>query len=272
VILVNGVLQNVVPADDRGLAYGDGVFRTLAVTNERPAQWARHYAKLAGDCSRLGIPVPDEPTLAAEIESIARSEPNCVIKIIITRGHAARGYRPPRMPESTRIVLSFPLPHYPQEYLDRGVRIHLCRLRLAFQPALAGVKHLNRLENVLARAEWSETDHAEGMLLDAENNVVCGTMSNVFVVESGALATPDLTRCGVAGITRDRVIAAAGRHGMACRVQTLPLERVLAGDELFVVNSLIGVWPVQRLARRVWRPGEITSRVRKWLNEAEALS
>ena len=271
-IFVNGVAQSVIPADDRGVAYGDGVFRTLPVRDRQASHWSRHYAKLAHDCARLRIPAPEEATLAAEVAAIARSEPDCAIKIIITRGRAARGYMPPCVTEPTRILASFPFPAYPREHYERGVRLHLCQLRLASQPALAGVKHLNRLENVLARAEWGEADYAEGMLLDGEDNVICGTMSNLFVVESGGLATPDLTRCGVAGVTRDRIIAAAARHGVACRVERIALERVLRAEQVFVANSLIGVWPVQYLAGRTWQPGEIIHRIGQWLDEAEARS
>jgi len=272
VILVNGVEQSVAPAADRGLAYGDGIFRTLAVRDGCPEHWRQHYAKLAHDCVQLRLPAPDEATVTAEVAAICRSQPRCAIKIIVTRGCATRGYALPDTPEPTRIVLGFPLPDYPRKHRERGVHVHLCDLRFAPQPALAGAKHLNRLENVLARAEWNTPHYAEGLVRDTEGNVISGTMSNVFMVDQGCLLTPDLARCGVAGVTRDRVMAAAQRHGMTCRVETVPLERTLECDEIFLVNSLIGIWPVQSLAGRSWRPGENTARMREWLDETEALS
>lgn len=271
-ILVNGVEQSVVAAADRGLAYGDGIFRTLAVTDGCPEHWKEHYAKLARDCAQLRMLPPDEATVAAEVAAICRSQPRCAIKIVVTRGCAARGYALPVAAEPTRIVSSFPLPDYPREHRERGVHVHLCNLRFALQPALAGAKHLNRLENVLARAEWNNAHYAEGLVLDMEGNVISGTMSNVFMVHQGCLVTPDLTRCGVAGVTRDRVMASARRHGMACRIENIPLERALECDEVFLVNSLIGIWPVQSLATRSWRPGETTARMRQWLDETATLS
>jgi 4-amino-4-deoxychorismate lyase len=165
------------------------------------------------------------------------------------------------------VVWSAPLHQPPVSYGERGVAIRVCSLRLGWQPALAGIKHLNRLENVLARAEWSDPTIAEGLLQDAAGNVIGGTMSNVFVVEGDALATPDLRRCGVAGVTRERIMEAAGRRGITCHVADLGLDRVLAAREVILVNSLIGVWPVRRLNRRIWSPGMVAASMRQWLDE-----
>ena len=141
---------------------------------------------------------------------------------------------------------------------------------MAHQPALADVKHLNRLENVLARAEWSDAAVAEGLLLDQTEHAIGGTMSNLFVVENNTLITPDLSRCGVAGVTRARVIDLAQQAGVACRVEAVSLQRVLDADAMFVVNSLIGLWPVARLAELSWAPNALSKQVAQWLKADDA--
>jgi 4-amino-4-deoxychorismate lyase len=158
----------------------------------------------------------------------------------------------------------------PSSQNESGIRVHLCRLRLAHQPALAGVKHLNRLENVLARAEWSDSTIAEGLLLDQDGCAIGGTMSNLFIVEQGALVTPVLSRCGVAGVTRARVIDIAARSGVACRVEHLPLQRVLDADELFIVNSVIGLWPVSRMGTYRWQVGNATAQILQGMKDDDA--
>ena len=179
--LINGVAGDAVSVRDRGLAYGDGVFRTFPVRGGKPALWQRQYTKLAHDCKAIAIDCPPSATLESDLAQIGASEPDCVVKIIITRGDSARGYAPPSEPKPTRVVTSSALPDYPKHNAETGVRTHLCRIRLATQPALAGIKQLNRLENVLARAEWSDPSITEGLLCDADDNVIGGTMSNLFI-------------------------------------------------------------------------------------------
>ena len=266
-ILVNGAVSDSIPVNDRGLAYGDGVFRTLRAHGGRPLSWAYQYPKLEHDCSALGIPCPPAALLRADIARVAEGEPECAVKIVVTRGPGQRGYAPPRGSQPSRIVMSAPIPVYPNDYAISGIKATLCSLRLGFQPRLAGIKHLNRLENVLARREWRDSSVAEGLLLDAEDNVVGGTMTNLFISTNEALATPDLAQCGVAGATRDRVLACAAARHIPCRVSSLPLAEVIRADEVFLVNSLIGVWQIRELADRTWAPGTMTQRIRHWLDE-----
>lgn len=266
-ILINGAVSNSLAATDRGLAYGDGVFRTLALRSGRPRAWSEHFRKLEHDCGALAIPCLAQAQLREELALLAEHEPDCAVKIVITRGSGQRGYAPPSPVEPTRIVMSFPLPRYPAELAHSGIKVRLCSLRLGYQPALAGVKHLNRLENVLARAEWGDPEIAEGLLLDTEGNAIGGTMTNLFIVEHGALATPDLSRCGVAGVTRERIFARAAEHGIVCRIEHMAVDRVLRADEAFLVNSLIGVWQIRELGGKAWTPGPLAASVRRWLDE-----
>lgn len=265
-ILVDGLPANAVPADDRGFTYGDGVFRTLAMRNGRAQWWPQQYAKLAADCKALGITAPAEPALSLDLQTIAAQLPDCALRITVTRGSGGRGYAVPENPQARRIVSANPLPDYPAHWPEQGISVRVCELRLAAQPRLAGIKHLNRLENVLARAECNDPAIAEGLLLDEAGHVIEGTRCNVFIVEDSALVTPDLSRCGVAGVTRDLVIAAAGRNGLRCHIEAISRQRLEAATEIFLVNSLIGVWPVAVLEQRRWSNFQVAPLVRKWLD------
>ncbi|MDD5404583.1 MAG: aminodeoxychorismate lyase [Sulfuricella sp.] len=264
--LVDGLPAGVVSVNDRGLLYGDGVFRTLKRAGGITLCWARQYGKLAADCAALDLRCPDAAILETELE---RLPPDCVAKIIITRGRADRGYAVARDALPSRIVISSPLPLYPPSYATVGVKVRLCGLRLASQPRLAGIKHLNRLENVLARMEWNDPAIAEGLLLDAAGDVVEGTMSNVFCCRAGVLHTPDLSGCGVAGVQRERILDFAARSGMAVRVAKLPLGALMAADEVMLCNSVIGLWPVREFNGRTWEVGAVAGRLRQWLEERD---
>jgi 4-amino-4-deoxychorismate lyase len=269
VILVNGTASEYIPALDRGVAYGDGVFRTLLLDKGRPRAWGEHYAKLLGDCAALGITCPHQSSLQTDISNLAREEPNSGIKIIVTRGIGERGYAPVVGANACRIALSFPVPDVYKKYAAEGITARVCELRVGFQPRLAGVKHLNRLENVMARREWTDRSIVEGLLLDGTGNVIGGTMSNVFIVERSVLVTPDLRQCGVAGVTRERVLRHARVRGIDCTITSISLQRLLGADELFVTNSLMGACQVRILGEKSWAAGNMTHTVRRWLDDED---
>lgn len=245
--LINGVPCKTISVDDRGLLYGDGVFRTLLLRNNKILQWPRHYAKLLQDCHSLNLPCPPDVLLQNELQRLIGDVHDGVIKIIVTRGSSQRGYTPDNHPAVTRILSMTSFHAYPEDYSKSGVRLHLCQLRLAHQPRLAGVKHLNRLENVLAATEWNDPAVAEGLLLDEFGFVIEGVRSNLFMVKNGELITPDLSRCGVAGVSRERVIDWASQQGVRCKITDVLLTDLLEADEIFLVNSVIGLWPVREL-------------------------
>ncbi len=265
-ILVNGHPAESVSALDRGLAYGDGVFRTLRTHAGAPLWWRDHAAKLAADCAALGLDCPDETLLRAEVGQVARSGEG-VVKIILTRGAGMRGYAPPADQPGTRIAMASPLPPHAQPDAPIDLRARWCTLRLARQPRLAGVKHLNRLENVLARAEWSDPAIAEGLLCDDSGAVIGGVMSNVFWVRDGELFTPDLSQCGVAGVARTRLLRAAERRGIPTHIGRLPPAAILAADEVMICNSVIGVRRMARLDDTIWPPAGWTTLLNSALYE-----
>jgi 4-amino-4-deoxychorismate lyase len=273
-MLVNGVAGNSISIRDRGLLYGDGVFRTLRATKGKALHWSLHYLKLQHDCAALGIICPGESILCAELDKVLAQHPDGVIKLIITRGQGERGYAPPVEAMPTRIWDVSPLPVYPMEWAEQGIKACVCNLRLSVQPRLACVKHLNRLENVLATTELNDAQlhgeqSAEGLLLDAEGYLIEGTRSNLFLVSQGRLVTPDLSRCGVSGVQRGRVMAWALQYGMVLQVRDVLLEEALDADELFVVNSVIGLWPIRELEQRHWSHFPVVTQIRHALDQRD---
>lgn len=269
-MLINGVPGDKIDIHDRGLLYGDGVFRTLRIEHGRPLHWWRHYRKLQHDCSILALPCPGIEVLASELQQLATRRQQGIAKIMVTRGSGERGYAPPAAVVPTRILTIAASPRFPDAYRTEGVKVRLCDLRLSHQPRLAGIKHLNRLENVLASAEWSDEEIAEGLLLDMCGHVVEGTRSNLFLVRNGSLLTPDLSNCGVDGVQRERVMEWAAQHDVACQSVHCTLDDVLAADEVFLVNSVIGLWPVCQLQQRNWAQHPVSRRIAEWLDHAAA--
>lgn len=267
-ILVNGVAEDKIAVTDRGLAYGDGVFRTLAVSDGRPLCWQRHFIKLSDDCCRLRISPPPEGQLWDEAKRVANGLGHGVIKIIVTRGQGERGYALPAHAQPVRIVIGSAMPSYPMENARDGIRARLCELRLSDQPRLAGIKHLNRLENVLARAEWNDSAIAEGLLLDQRGNLVEGVASNLVLMIKGMVVTPEIKNCGVAGVTRDRILAWALEAGLPSEVRKVPVDELWSAEEVMVCNSLIGVWQIRSIEGKTWGAGENTPRIRKYLTDS----
>ena len=266
--LVNGWPAQSIDTADRGLAYGDGVFRTILVRGGRALNWPRHYRLLALDCARLAIAAPAEAVLLDELRRLAPAD--ATVKVIVTRGAGGRGYAYGEELAPTRIIGAYPCLAVPSAPAEEGIVVRRCDLVLSEQPRLAGVKSLNRLENVLARAEWSGTAIREGLIGDAAGRVIEGTMSNVFVVRSGAVSTPGLSRCGVAGAQRERVIDLLGAAGVRCEVRDIPFEELGEADEIFLTNSVIGAWPVVRFGAWARQPGPVTRRVQQLIAADDA--
>lgn len=264
-ILINGEPATHLPVNDRGLHYGDGVFETIAVQGGQLLCMAEHLERLLISCQQLKLPFTHVPQLRTEAESLANGEDRAVIKMIITRGSGGRGYAPPVNPQPTRIIARYPWTEFPAETIDDGVAVRICDTRYGHQPLLAGMKHLNRLEQVLARAEWDDTGVAEGVVLDIDDNVIEGTMSNIFYATNGKLFTPDLKQCGINGVIRQKIIELAD----SVTIKQTQLAEILDADEIFICNSVIGLWPVTRINNRKYKVGSIGQNLKELLTKQE---
>lgn len=246
-ILINGKPDNRINVQDRGLQYGDGVFETIAFRNDIAEFLSAHLHRLTLGCERLKIQL-DASALQQELNDlIAELSTDQVIKIIITRGEGGRGYRITADMQATRILSTHPMPVYPESNQQIGIQLFVCSHRLSINPALAGIKHMNRLEQVLARSEWQDEQFAEGLMFDTEGRLVEGTMSNVFLVDNGVLKTPKLDNAGICGIMREKIINLAVSLGIQCDMVDITQNDLLKADEMFVCNSLIGIWPVRMI-------------------------
>lgn len=247
--LVNGREGEHVDPMDRGLHYGDGLFETMAVRGGRVRFLDWHLERLADGAARLAIPLPDPGTLRAEIAAVSAADRG-VVKLILTRGAGERGYRPPPHPEPTRLVFGLPWPALAPAAWTEGVRVGWCRLRLGRNPRLAGIKHLNRLEQVLARAEWDDAAMAEALMMDDHGHAICGTQTNLFARIAGRWTTPVLDQCGVAGVMRRAFITWAAARGEPVIERELPAAELAGATALLLTNAVIGAWPVRELAGR----------------------
>ncbi len=247
-MLINGNYTTSISAFDRGLHYGDGLFETIAVTAGKPCLWRRHMQRLAGDCECLGIPFPGADVLRQEALAEIGDRPRGVLKIILTRGEGGRGYQPPSNPVTSRLLCCTPWPELPGAASSEGVVVRICSTRLDRNTALAGIKHLNRLPQVLARGEWDDPGVAEGLMLDNHEHLIEGTKSNLFLVKHGRLRTPQLRDCGVAGVLRGLVMDIAAERGIPVEVTDLGLTDLWDAEALFLTNSLIGIWPVREVS------------------------
>jgi 4-amino-4-deoxychorismate lyase len=265
--LINGEPGECIAPSDRGLHYGDGLFETLAVRDGACEFWDRHMQRLLRGCERLRIPAPSLPLLQSEAAALVHAADRAVLKIVITRGSGGRGYQGPQPAQPTRILHLTPAPEHPASHARDGVAVRICAQRLGRNTALAGLKHLNRLEQVLARLEWDAPEIAEGLMLDTDERVIEGTFTNLFIVDGGRLSTPSLHHCGVAGIMRAVVLDIAKQSGMPCAEHAIGLAELNRADEMFLTNSLIGIWPVGVLEGRRLPVGEGTRRLQAALDE-----
>lgn len=268
--LINGAAADLLCVQDRGLQYGDGLFETIAVYDRTPLCLDAHLARLEQGCRRLMIASPKRQVLEAEVLSLANLKDRAVIKIIVTRGYGARGYATKSDAPPTRIVALYDWATHLSEN-RAGITARFCEYRYSTNPRLAGIKHLNRLEQVLARAEWDDPTIAEGIVLDDNDCVIEGTMSNLFYVKDNRLFTPDLSNCGIDGIVRQKIQELSPHLAVSCFVEKVSTKALLAADEIFLCNSIIGVCPIIKIAQQHFLVGKLTAQIRDLLEQKQII-
>ena len=266
-LLVNGIASDYVSAHDRGLHYGDGLFETIACNGTHAQFIDDHLDRMQHGARVLGIAFPDRQLFLDDIGSLLNSSSVAsVIKLILTRGSGKRGYRPQHEHVATRICMLGALPEYLDRWQRDGITARMCKTPVSVNPGLAGLKTLNRLENVLAAGELG-TDIDEGIMMDVDGRVIEGTVSNLFAVIDDSLVTPDLSRCGIAGIVRAQIIDIAKTSAMKIEIRNMGRDELMSASELFVCNSLIGVCAVRQLEQRVFTADTITRTIKAKLHK-----
>jgi 4-amino-4-deoxychorismate lyase len=258
-VLVNGLPTGnenaALSVEDRGLSYGDGVFETMCLQDGRVRFLESHLTRLHAGCQRLGIAAPDNYTLHRDIAALIGDIDDGVVKLVVTRGAGGRGYRPVKALTATRIAILYPpVSDSPQS----GIAVRWCTTRLARNEQLAGIKHLNRLEQVLAQNEWTDEHIAEGLMLDTEGELVSATAGNLFTVYDGVLVTPDLRFSGIRGVMREQVIKLAQMERIPIEERALRPDDLLGAHEVFITNAVRGIRPVASLEERRWPIGAVT--------------
>jgi len=247
-VLIDGENGSRLDASNRGLNYGDGLFETLLIENGEPIWWGEHFARLRRGTQALGMQLPDPDGLLREICELAQGHQRAVLKLVLVREGSGRGYAPNAGARSQRILSLHPAPVLPIAHYREGIEARWCSLRWSQQPRLAGIKHLNRLENVLAKAECDQAGVSEGLVCDSSGQVVSATSANVFIQRRGKLFTPPLRESGIAGVCRDWLLS---RMNVEIR-ELYPLE-VLRADAVLLTNCVRGIVPVTRLDERRFR-------------------
>ena len=264
---VNGEPVSQVTVTDRGLQFGDGLFETIAVLDGKPVWLQRHLDRLSDGCQHLRFSSPpDMQLLADEAVEFCAGQQQAVLKIILTRGSSTGGYSVPKGATPNRIMLLKSASRHSSEPAETGIHAGICQQRIAASTTLAGIKHLNRLEQVLARMEC-EGRWQEGIMLDTSGHVIEGTMSNVFLVRDSVLVTPVLDNAGIRGITRDMIMEIAASNAMANIERNVSPEELFEADEIFVCNSLIGIWPVVQIDEHRLNIGDVTRHLQQTLTE-----
>lgn len=242
--LINGQPAHTLAATDRGLAYGDGVFETIAIVAGQPALWELHFKRLTIGCVQLGFDPPSIDTLHQDLAALDLPRTG-ILKIIVTRGSGGQGYGPPECPQPRRIMQVLRPREHPAEWRTKGVKVRRCQVRLAAQPALAGIKHLNRLEQVLARQEWQGLEIAEGLMCDSEGALVEATAANLIVEQNGEWIIPQGNACGVEGVMQSYLIDLARQWDIPVMRRVFWPDEITEQTAMYLCNSLIGIWPVR---------------------------
>jgi 4-amino-4-deoxychorismate lyase len=254
-------LEGSIDPTDRGIAYGDGLFETMALDGGIIERLQLHLERLAAGCERLVLPMPDQSELEQKIAEAVAGIDRGSLKLILTRGTGPRGYLPPPSPDPTVILLAEAQSREPAA----EIRVATLSSRLGENEALAGIKHLNRLEQVLARLELSHLDADEGLMLSTRGIAIGGTSRNLVAVYGDAIATPLIDRAGIAGIMRRSVLEQCERMHIKAVERELAAEELHHADELFMTNALVGVQSVTHLDQTRFRSRAMAIQLRQAL-------
>jgi 4-amino-4-deoxychorismate lyase len=266
-ILINGIASEYLPVTDRGLQYGDGIFETIACEDSHPVFVRQHLQRMENGAGKLDIAFPGRHSLQQDIRRLLRGNGGkCVIKLILTRGSGKRGYRYDPGQAARRICMRSSWPDHVTEWQQHGIIVRFCETPVSMNPVLAGIKSLNRLENVIASSELG-TAHDEGFLSDIDGNVIEGTMSNLFAFIGDTLVTPDLSRGGIKGIIREQILDIAKHSNIKHEIRNIGRDELLSSAEIFICNSVTGICRVKQLEQQQYAQAGITTTIKTELEQ-----
>ncbi len=270
-VLVNGQANTQASALDRGLLYGQSVFETIAISNNKACLVDLHLKRLELGANTLNIPVSIDQIKADIAKALAHDElSRAVLRVTLSMGEGGRGYLNPVEATPSRIVSLHAYPEHDHSNWLEGINLGVADIRLSHQPALAGIKHGNRLEQIIARSQW-QADWQEALLLDQHDSVVEATQSNVFIVNDNTVLTPKLEFAGVAGVAREYIVSQLDNLGMRFKSVSLSVNQIEAADDVFLSNSVIGVWPVKQFRSRVYSSFKTSHKLLKLMIKNEVI-
>jgi 4-amino-4-deoxychorismate lyase len=253
---VDGERQQNVPLPDRGLDYGDGLFETLLLESNKPLFPDLHWQRLRRGLTVLEFPDCIERVMRhfqLAIDELQQENwPRTALRITVTRGAGPRGYTPPQVPKP-RVIVSATRLGSANDSLPTAASLVKASMRWGNQPALMGIKHLNRLEQVLAAVEKQRAGADEALMLGQSWQLVSVASGNLFIVLDGEIHTPLLDECGIAGTRRQLVIETwAPAAGYRVSESRLDLAALQDASEVFYSNTLWGLRPVASLEDLRW--------------------
>jgi len=270
-MLINGKETDSISAYDRGLAYGDGFFETLAIVNGEIHNWELHLKRIKSSAIRLKFPELDQGLILSSLKKLISNSllnnllPNnnlrFIVKLIITRGEGKRGYQLPTKPEVTYILMNSEWPNFPRQHYLQGVDIKELSMRIANQSVLAGIKHLNRLEQVMAQSELTD-EYQEGLLLNNDNQPISAISGNLYFYNNKVLYVLNQKNCGISGTIREQVIQLSEELDVSISFDLTSLDKLLYSSEVFISNSIRGLWPIKSITLlsgkiQNYKPGKI---------------
>ncbi|GGQ11403.1 4-amino-4-deoxychorismate lyase [Shewanella litoralis] len=269
-VWVNQVKQGTISPFDRGLAYGDGVFATMRTASAHQAAAVlfldAHLQRLQQSCQRIGIHWQASQSLVEQLGLLASSYPDHCIKLLLTRGEGGRGYQAPDLANVTEVVSVHPIPSHYQHWQQHGIALASSPITLARQPLLAGIKHLNRLEQVLIKSQPLIANTQDWLVCDTQGWVIESSMANIFAIKQGKVCTPAITHAGVSGVMREQMIDLLLQEGVSVNAQAMRYDDICSADHIFITNSLFGVVDVNTIDQFQFSRWTHTSRFRHVLS------
>jgi len=263
IVLINGAKQSKISIFNRNVQFGDGLFETCVVENKKILFWVNHFARLNRGCEQLKISKVDESVWLSDVKKALSlcSYDHCVVKLILSRGESLRGYG---FKDDIKPVRAVIVSELQKTTLNNSFCLEYCQSGYDSNPKLAGIKHCNRLEQVLARAGLKSD---EGIMLDENHNVISVTQGNIYAIHGNTLITPKLDKCGVEGTRRDVILDLAKLLGIKVKVDTLSVKELGQADEVFISNSIIGIQSISQIGDISFSENLITKKIKNAFTE-----